>query len=170
MFHAIYKKQENHFTIRVTTSQKDPRKDFPFCNVVPGGGRPARVEHNSGEPRRSLAGGGWGGGLGLIRIRFGGSDGGGAAPASGHAGGQRRWPPRLPFPGEGAREELVNGRRAMVGVAEVEEGATWLAVGPQPELATTGRKDAGTRRGCDGRGLRDAVKGSGAFMGAVRTS
>jgi hypothetical protein len=58
----------------------------------------------------------------------------------------------------------------MVGAGEVEEGATWLAVGPQPELAAAGCKDAGARRGCDGRELRVAVKGSGAFIGALRIS
>jgi hypothetical protein len=36
IFYTSYKKQPKHFTIGVTTSQKDPRKDFPFCNVDPG--------------------------------------------------------------------------------------------------------------------------------------
>jgi hypothetical protein len=53
----------------------------------------------------------------------------------------------------------VNGRRAMVGAGEVEDGATWLAVGPQPELVAAGRKDAGARRGCDGEGA--ARRGDG---------
>jgi hypothetical protein len=92
IFYAIYKKQENHFTIGVTPLQKDPRKEVFFCNVAPG--RPAgAVEHNSGEARRSLAGGGWGSELGATRVRFGGSVGGkrrlvGGAPAA--SGGGRR--------------------------------------------------------------------------------
>jgi hypothetical protein len=43
IFHAIYKKQEFHFTIGVTTLQESPRKEICFCNVVHGGGRPARA-------------------------------------------------------------------------------------------------------------------------------
>jgi hypothetical protein len=41
----------------------------------------------------------------------------------------------------------------------VEEGATWLAVGPQPELAATDPKDVGARRGCDGEGAARRGKG-----------
>jgi hypothetical protein len=36
IFYAIYKKQEIHFTIGVTTLQESPRKEICFCNVVPG--------------------------------------------------------------------------------------------------------------------------------------
>jgi hypothetical protein len=36
IFYAIYKNQENHFTIGVTTLQEGPRKDFFPCNVAPG--------------------------------------------------------------------------------------------------------------------------------------
>jgi hypothetical protein len=46
-----------------------------------------------------------------------------------------------------------------VGRRRVEEGATWLAAGPQPELAAAGPKDAGTRRGCDREGAARRSKG-----------
>jgi hypothetical protein len=54
----------------------------------PWGGRPARVEHNCVEARRSLAGEGLEEGLGVTRVWFGGSNGGRATPVSGHADGQ----------------------------------------------------------------------------------
>jgi hypothetical protein len=51
----------------------------------------------------------------------------------------------------------------------VEEGATWLAVGPQPELAAAGRKDAGGSSGADGAVWFAGERDSGAFIGAGRT-
>jgi hypothetical protein len=54
-----------------------------------------------------------------------------------------------------------------VGWRRVEEGATWLAVGPQPELAAAGPKDAGARRGCDKEGVARRGKGQ---RHLVRTS
>jgi hypothetical protein len=45
--------------------RKTLEKKFPFA-MWPLGGRPAQVEHNSGEARRSLAGGGWGSDLGPL--------------------------------------------------------------------------------------------------------
>jgi hypothetical protein len=54
---------------------------------------------------------------------------------------------------------------------KVEESATWLAVGPQPELAVAGRKDAGGRRGRPwGGGLRVGVKGQRRLYSEVRAS
>jgi hypothetical protein len=44
IFYAIYKKQPKHFYYLSYQLQGGPRKDFPFCSVVPGGGRPARLE------------------------------------------------------------------------------------------------------------------------------
>jgi hypothetical protein len=86
-----------------------PSKRSFLLQCGPWGGRPARVKHNSGEARRSLAGEGLEEGLGVTRVRFGGSDGGGAAPASGHAGSQGRWPPRLPVSGEGGSGKTTGG-------------------------------------------------------------
>jgi hypothetical protein len=48
IFYAIYKNQQGHFIISVTNLQAGPRKDFPLCNVTPGGRWPAR-RRNSGE-------------------------------------------------------------------------------------------------------------------------
>jgi hypothetical protein len=61
--------------------------------------------------------------------------------------------------GEGrlGREERAD--ELWVGRRRVEDGATWLAVGPQPELTATGPKDAGARRGCDGEGAARRGKG-----------
>jgi hypothetical protein len=36
IFYAIYKNQENHFTIGVTQLQEGPRKELLLCNVAPG--------------------------------------------------------------------------------------------------------------------------------------
>jgi hypothetical protein len=66
IFYAIYKKQEIHFTIGVTTLQESPRKEICFCNVVPGGGRPARVAGIRRARRRSWPGKAWGGAYGPL--------------------------------------------------------------------------------------------------------
>jgi hypothetical protein len=47
-----------------------------------------------------LAGEGLGKGARVTRVRFGGSDGGGAAPASGTPAAREGWPLRLPSAGE----------------------------------------------------------------------
>jgi hypothetical protein len=118
IFYAIYKNQGNHFTIGVTLLQGSPQKESFFCNVAPG--RPTgAVEQNLARLAGVLAGQGWGGGLGLPRAGFGGSDGGGAALANGHAGGQGRRPPRLLFP------------------------ASWGSVGPVDGSARYGRGRGG---------------------------
>jgi hypothetical protein len=85
IFYAIYKKQQNHFTIGVTLSQLGPRKDLLFCNVAPRR-RPAVVRPNSGQ----VLGGPW-----VLGDRFPCLDGAGWRPARGGAGGQAWWPPRL---------------------------------------------------------------------------
>jgi hypothetical protein len=48
----------------------------------------------------------------------------------------------------------------------VEESVTWLAIGPQPELAAAGRRDAGGLHGrpWGGGGLRFGVQGRGAYI------
>jgi hypothetical protein len=56
-----------------------------------------------------------------------------------------------------------------VGRRRVEEGATWLAVGPQPELAAARRKDASGSSGADGAVWFAGERESGAFIGAGRT-
>jgi hypothetical protein len=35
IFYAIYKKQQNHYTIGVALLQERPWEDFYFCNVAP---------------------------------------------------------------------------------------------------------------------------------------
>jgi hypothetical protein len=73
-------------------------------------GLPAGAEEqNSGEARRGSAEEGLRRGPGTLGARFDGLDRGGAAPASGHAGGQGRWPSRLPFSGEGGSVGLESG-------------------------------------------------------------
>jgi hypothetical protein len=63
------------------------------------------------------------------------------------------------------------GRLACVDAREVEESATWLSVGPQPELAAAEHKDAGGRRGRPwGGGLRVGVKGHRRLYSEVRAS
>jgi predicted heme/steroid binding protein len=53
----------------------------------------------------------------------------------------------------------------MVGSGDGEGSATWFAFGPQPELAATGRRDAGGLHGRPwGGGLRVGVQGSGAYI------
>jgi hypothetical protein len=42
IFYAIYKNQEISFTIGVHLLQGGPRKETRFCNVAPGGCRPAQ--------------------------------------------------------------------------------------------------------------------------------
>jgi hypothetical protein len=89
------------------------------------------------------------------------ADGVGTPAAKG--GGRRGYPFRRGAArwGEERAGELWVGRR------RVEEGATWLAVGPQPELAAAGPKDAGARRGCDEEGVARRGKGQ---RHLVRTS
>jgi hypothetical protein len=70
----------------------------------------------SGSPAAIPAGdrwipawGGWGSELGPTRVRFGGSIVGEDLPEGGHAGGRRRWPPRLPVRRGGGSAGLENG-------------------------------------------------------------
>jgi hypothetical protein len=93
------------------------------------------------------------------------------APAGGHAGGQGRWPPRLPFPASWGSVGLVNGS-ASYGRGRGGGGRCYLACSWPATGARRGRAEGRRPRdvGATGRGLRVAVKGSGAFIGAVRTS
>jgi hypothetical protein len=61
IFYAIYKKQQNHFTIGVTLLQGGPRKEVWLCNVapgVPGSGGPAKFRPTAGRGRPGTGGGG----------------------------------------------------------------------------------------------------------------
>jgi hypothetical protein len=74
IFYAIYKKQQNHFTIGVTLSQLGPQKDSFLCNVAPGAagrrglGKFRRARHRHG---RGMAGEGSKGCYGPIWFGFG---------------------------------------------------------------------------------------------------
>jgi hypothetical protein len=61
IFYAIYKKQQNSFTIRVALLQERPWEDFWNCNVVTGARWPARLaqfRRLAAVPGRGR-GGGW---------------------------------------------------------------------------------------------------------------
>jgi hypothetical protein len=78
----------------------------------------------------SLAGQGLGKGARVTRVQFGGSDSGEKPPVGGHAGGQERWPPWLPMPGEGGSGRDCGRRGLAPGEArEVGEGPRWRVVG-----------------------------------------
>jgi hypothetical protein len=63
-----------------------------------------------------------------------------------------------------ARGEGETSRRAVGRADKVEEGATWLAVSPQPELAAVARLGAGGRLGLGGRPVRVVARGCGPFL------
>jgi hypothetical protein len=61
IFYAIYKKQQNHFTIGVTLLQGGPRKEVWLCNVAPGApasGGSAKFRPTAGRGRPGTGGGG----------------------------------------------------------------------------------------------------------------
>jgi hypothetical protein len=96
-----------------------------------------------------LAGEGLGKGARVTRVRFGGSDGGRAAPASGTPAAREGWPRRLPSAGERRLGEA--GKQAgelRVGRRKVEEALGELAVGRKRELTAAGLGGAGGQLGC----------------------
>jgi hypothetical protein len=88
---------------------------------------------NSGELVAGLARKGRGKGVWATGARFAGLVGARSGRWGGHTGDGRRWPSRLPS-AMGLRLGRATGGR-VGGLAEVEKGLLWLAVGPQPELA-----------------------------------
>jgi hypothetical protein len=88
IFYAIYKKQEIHFAVR--PSERNVALQCSPWGRPAGAGGSIPVSAG-GETRRGRRGGG----LGVSMVRFGGSDGESSRRRSGHAGGRRRWPPRL---------------------------------------------------------------------------
>jgi hypothetical protein len=142
ILYAIYKKQPNGFTIWVTNLQGGPRKEVLLCNVVPGApGR--RGWSKFRRARRRLGRGRAGKAVWTTGARFAGLIGARSGQWGGHTvtggGGRRGYPMRRAFGREGQRAAGV----ASGGLAEVEKGLLWLAVGPQPELAATALNGAG---------------------------
>jgi hypothetical protein len=86
IFYAIYKKQQNHYTIGVALLQERPWEDFYFCNVGPGA-RQRTVRRNWASSPALAAGEGAGEGPWATGERFGCLDGVEAARAAGCAGG-----------------------------------------------------------------------------------
>jgi hypothetical protein len=122
----------------------------------PWGAGSGAVRRNSASSPASLAGRGWGEGLGVLGARFDGLDGGEAALASGTPttdGGDRR----------GCPERRASGREGQwaVGVASRGasgggEGLLGSGFGSPPELAAAGPQGAGAarvRRGSAWRGV-----------------
>jgi hypothetical protein len=60
IFYAIYKKQQNSFTIRVVLLQERPWKDWYPCNVTPGGAANSLFAGIGGARLRSRPGKGGG--------------------------------------------------------------------------------------------------------------
>jgi hypothetical protein len=60
IFYAIYKKQQNSFTIGVVLLQERPWKDWYPCNVTPGGAASLLFAGIGGARRRSWPGKGGG--------------------------------------------------------------------------------------------------------------
>jgi hypothetical protein len=71
IFYAIYKNQENTFTIEVHLLQQGPWKDFGFRNVVPGGAAGAAPVKFWPVGRRSSPGKDWGRAYGLLGVDLG---------------------------------------------------------------------------------------------------
>jgi hypothetical protein len=129
--------------------QQGPWKELDVCNVVPGAG--------SGGP----AGGGWGSGLGTSRVRFGGSIACEELPEGGHAGGRRRWPPRLPVRRGGAsagrekgaasygRSRGGGGKAALARGRPGKELAAASDCAPADSMAAAGRVSASRPGGSD---------------------
>jgi hypothetical protein len=93
--------------------------ELPFCREALGknlgfamwslGALPARSDEIPAGWSPKFTGGGWGGGLGATRGRFGVLDRGGAAPASGSPAAREGWPLRLPVSGEGGSGKTTGG-------------------------------------------------------------
>jgi hypothetical protein len=94
IFYAIYKKQQNHYTIGVTLSQLGPWKVFLLCNVVPGAaGRRGRLDSGD-RRRRDRSGTGREGSMGRYGLVW--ALGWWGEAAGGRRTGSRRWRPPRP--------------------------------------------------------------------------
>jgi hypothetical protein len=142
IFYAIYKKQESHFTIGVTLLQGGPQKESFSCNVVPGGGRPARLGQFRRGSSPAWPGKGWGGSYGPLGVDLGGQM-------------VEKGRPRVSTPA--ARGRLRAARLAWVG-ARGGEGPTDSAG------AARVRRIAGARPGTDGAPRLPVLRGQGAHV------
>jgi hypothetical protein len=122
IFYTIYKKQPKHFYYWSYQLQGGPQKDLLFCNVIPGGGRPARLAGIRRARLRSRTGEGGGrlkahlgvdlvGRTGAERLRRA------STPAT-SGGGCHGCPERRAFGREGQQAVGVASR----GLAEMEKG------------------------------------------------
>jgi hypothetical protein len=137
IFYAIYKKQGNHFTIGVTLLQGDPRKESWFCNVVPRGGRPARLGQFRRGSLPAWPGKGWGRVLGSLGAYLGTRTG-----VERLRRAARRRPGRggrcgCPAP---ARGGSGSGEASRLACVDAGEGGREVAL-------ARGRPEAGARRG-----------------------
>jgi hypothetical protein len=134
--------------------------------------RPAgAVEQKPVRLARVLAEEGRGKGLGATGTRFGRSAGAVVAPASRHAGGQGGGRRGCRSPARSGLGERETGRLDCVDAREGGGGSysacSWPATGARRGRAQGCRWAA---RSAVGGGLRVGVKGSGAFIGAGRSS